>query len=58
MVTNNAQAAGRYSRFFWVVVDRSKLSKPAADAMADKANRVYVSVASAWEMSIKVGIGK
>ena len=43
---------------FWWVVDFAKVSPIAYAAIEDKRNEVYVSIASAWEMAIKVGLGK
>jgi PIN domain nuclease of toxin-antitoxin system len=43
---------------FWWLIDEVKLSPEAHDAVGAKDNEVYVSVASAWEMAIKVGLGK
>ena len=34
------------------------LSKTVADLLTDENSQVYVSVPSAWEMAIKVGLGK
>jgi PIN domain nuclease of toxin-antitoxin system len=42
----------------WSVLKVSRLSSAAADAIADTANEVLVSVALAWEISTKVGKGK
>ena len=38
--------------------DDTRLSKRAAAAIADEANSVFVSAASAWEIAIKHRIGK
>ena len=43
---------------FWSVVDEVQLSSMANAALADKRNEVYASLVSAWEMAIKVGLGK
>jgi PIN domain nuclease of toxin-antitoxin system len=43
---------------FWVLMDRVALSATSLAAIDSDDNDVYVSVASAWEMAIKVGIGK
>jgi PIN domain nuclease of toxin-antitoxin system len=43
---------------FWVTMDTAKLSTAAKQAWNDEANDVYVSVASAWEIAIEVGLGK
>lgn len=42
----------------WWWKDDPRLSKPAAAAIADEANTVLVSAASAWEIAIKHRIGK
>ena len=39
-------------------VNNDELSASAADAIADPENRVWVSAASVWEISIKTAIGK
>jgi PIN domain nuclease of toxin-antitoxin system len=43
---------------FWWLIDETRLSPQAVDAIRAKDNEVFVSVASAWEMAIKVGSGK
>jgi PIN domain nuclease of toxin-antitoxin system len=43
---------------FWWLSDRAKLSPVALLTIADRNNEVYVSVASVWELAIKVGLGK
>jgi PIN domain nuclease of toxin-antitoxin system len=43
---------------FWWLIDEAQLSPNARDAVKSKDNEVYVSIASAWEMAIKVGVGK
>jgi PIN domain nuclease of toxin-antitoxin system len=43
---------------FWALSDQSKLSAVAALTLKNKDNEVYVSVATAWELAIKVGLGK
>lgn len=43
---------------FWWLIDEAQLSSNARDAIRSKDNEVYVSIASAWEMAIKVGVGK
>jgi PIN domain nuclease of toxin-antitoxin system len=43
---------------FWWLIDEAQLSLQAYDAIKAREDEVYVSVASAWEMAIKVGIGK
>jgi PIN domain nuclease of toxin-antitoxin system len=42
----------------WAMLEPGKLSAPAKAALDDDANTVLVSVASAWEIAIKVGLGK
>ena len=42
----------------WWLVDDPKLSPAAREAIADAANEVLVSAASAWEIATKVRIGK
>lgn len=44
--------------FFWAMIDPTKISPPARAAIEVGGNHVHVSIASAWEMAIKVGIGK
>jgi PIN domain nuclease of toxin-antitoxin system len=41
----------------WFVASDAALS-PSARALIEKADEVFVSVASAWEVAIKVGLGK
>ena len=43
--------------YLWFIVDSPKLSKRARDTIA-RANDVYVSATSIWEMSIKKALGK
>ena len=43
---------------FWGIMDTAKLSPRARQALGNELNDVYVSIASAWEISIKVGRGK
>lgn len=40
---------------FWWSVEQQQLSPKARDAIRDRRNEVYVSVASVWEIAIKVG---
>ena len=44
--------------FIWFDGKRAKLSRAAHRRVADRANELYLSVASIWEMSIKIGLGK
>ena len=42
----------------WALNEPTKLAPAARRQIEDVSNRVYVSAASAWEMAIKVGLGK
>lgn len=42
----------------WALGDPARLSKKARDLIADPAHDVFVSAASAWEISTKVRLGK
>ncbi len=42
----------------WWFAASPRLSPPAADALKASGNRVYVSAAVVWELSIKVNLGK
>jgi PIN domain nuclease of toxin-antitoxin system len=42
----------------WAVIEPSYLSRVASEAIQDKANTIYVSAASAWEIATKVRLGK
>lgn len=44
--------------FIWWDIDDPRLSKPARAAIADSQNRIVVSAASVWEISIKRMTGK
>jgi PIN domain nuclease of toxin-antitoxin system len=44
--------------FLWFVTDDPHLSARAKALIEDPANERYLSVASAWEIAIKVSIGK
>ncbi len=44
--------------FLWAVDDNPNLSTNAREAIIDGNNIVYVSAATAWEISIKQAIGK
>jgi len=43
--------------FLWWNIDVPKLSKRAFEFIGDEANEIHVSVASAWEISIKYAKG-
>ena len=44
--------------FLWFTATPGNLSETALDALNDPGNDVLLSMASAWEMSIKAGLGK
>ena len=46
------------STFLWLVEGDPKLSTVAGEAIADAANDVFLSAASAWEIAIKHGLGR
>lgn len=44
--------------FLWFVADDPRLSAAALDLMRDTSNGLSLSIASAWEIAIKVGRGR
>lgn len=44
--------------FLWFISDDRRLSKNASAVMSDRSNELYFSSASAWEISIKTGLGR
>lgn len=44
--------------FIWALDDIAKLSPGARDMLAAEENELFVSIASLWEIAIKVAIGK
>ncbi|HIJ86837.1 MAG TPA: type II toxin-antitoxin system VapC family toxin [Desulfuromonadales bacterium] len=44
--------------FLWWINNDPSLSQPARSAISSKLNECYVSLASCWELAIKVSIGK
>jgi|SRR6476661_2234024 len=44
--------------YIWWGIDPDKLSARAAEALSKPENEIYVSVASLWEMVIKLQLGK
>lgn len=44
--------------FLWAVLEPHKLSPTASAALEDPANRVTMSAANVWEISIKSSLGK
>ncbi len=44
--------------FLWTLFDPDKLSQKARETIEDPDNRVYVSAATYWEISLKYALGK
>ncbi len=44
--------------FLWFIAGDSNLSQSARSAIEDEGNNIYISVASLWEIAIKVSIDK
>jgi PIN domain nuclease of toxin-antitoxin system len=44
--------------FLWFVAGDTSLSPAARTAIGDPGNQTFVSIASAWEVAIKVSLGK
>ena len=44
--------------FLWFVGGNARLSSPARAAIEDAANEAFFSIASLWEMGIKISLGK
>ncbi len=44
--------------FLWLVTNDERLSEAAKSAFLDTGNSLFLSIASAWEMAIKVSLGK
>ena len=44
--------------FLWLDSDPGKLSATASQICGDPSNTLWLSVASVWEMQIKIGLGK
>ena len=44
--------------FIWLVADEGRLGPAASVYLRDKTNRVFLSIASAWEIALKVGKGR
>ena len=44
--------------FLWYIQANSKLDPKAADVLEDPSQSLYFSIASLWEISIKMGLGK
>jgi PIN domain nuclease of toxin-antitoxin system len=44
--------------FLWIVADAPELSKKAKKIFLDQENDLFLSLASIWEMAIKLSLGK
>ena len=44
--------------FLWYLQDSKELSFKAAEILEDTSNSLWLSIASLWEISIKLGLGK
>lgn len=44
--------------FLWYLEDSKQLSSKAAELLEDPSNNLRLSIASLWEISIKLGLGK
>jgi len=44
--------------FLWIIGDAPELSKRARELFVDPANDVFLSAVSAWEISVKHGLGR
>jgi PIN domain nuclease of toxin-antitoxin system len=44
--------------FLWWIAEDARLSMTAGERLKDRANEVFVSMVSVWEIAIKVGIGR
>lgn len=44
--------------FLWYLQESKELSAKAAEIIEDSSNAIWLSIASLWEISIKVGLGK
>lgn len=44
--------------FLWYLQDSKELSAKAAEIIEDSSDAMWLSIASLWEISIKVGLGK
>ncbi|MDR0448100.1 MAG: type II toxin-antitoxin system VapC family toxin [Treponema sp.] len=42
----------------WFLGDPEKLSRTALGAIIEPANKNYISIVSAWELAIKISLGK
>lgn len=46
------------STFLWLINDAPELSDRARDGIVDPGNEVFLSSVSAWEIAVKVALGK
>lgn len=44
--------------FLWIITNDNRLTEAAKSMFVDKDNEVYLSLASIWEIAIKVSLGK
>ncbi|NLT22888.1 MAG: type II toxin-antitoxin system VapC family toxin [Syntrophorhabdus sp.] len=44
--------------FLWWIIDSPQLSSRVRDVMRNQTNELFLSVASAWEIAIKVNLGR
>jgi PIN domain nuclease of toxin-antitoxin system len=44
--------------FLWFIGDDSRLSSVARNLIEDESNEIVLSIASLWEMAIKISLGK
>ena len=44
--------------FIWFISDDHRLSKKAESTIRNRSNEIYFSAASAWEISIKMALGR
>ncbi|MGL5080104.1 MAG: type II toxin-antitoxin system VapC family toxin [Microcoleaceae cyanobacterium] len=44
--------------FIWLIDGNQNLSQTARQAIEDESNRLYLSIASLWEITIKTSLGK
>ena len=44
--------------FLWYLQDSKELSSKAAEILEDPSSNLWLSIASLWEISIKLGLGK
>lgn len=44
--------------WLWLQVEPERLSDESLEMLADPANELFLSAASAWEIAVKVGVGK